>query len=102
MENHTEQEKEIKTHHIIDMVKSILSACVQKGVDSVSKDEIKQFYHSDNFEECFREVSPYLCTYSFKDLEQSITYSFDLKRKLFDGTICSGYGVQTAIKKSDH
>ena len=94
--------KEVKTHHILDMVKSILSVCVQKGVDSVSKDEIKQFYHSNNFDECFKETSSYLCTHSFKDLEQSITYSFDLKRKLFDGSICNGYGIQTAIKKSDY
>jgi len=95
------ESKEVQTHHILDMVKSILSACIQKGADSVSKEEIKQFYHSNNFDECFKETSSYLSTHSFKNLEESITYSFDLKRKLFDGTICSGYGIQTAIKKSD-
>jgi len=38
-----ENEEVVTLGHIIDMVKSILSACVQKGADSVSKDEIKQF-----------------------------------------------------------
>lgn len=96
------EDKKVKVSHIVDMIESILSCCVQKGVSSVSKDEIKQFYQLDNFDECFEETLPYLATHSFNHLEQSITYSFDLKRKLFDGTIVSGFGVQTAIRKSDY
>lgn len=94
---------EIKTSNIVNMAAAIISVCIQKGADSASKEEIKEFYaDDDNFEECFKEVSIYLVKHSHKGIEETVTYSLNLTRRLFSGDICSGYGLIRAIEKGDY